>query len=95
MDEICVCFFVETLAGSQPKVSRHLADLRRAGLVRVRRDGKWSHYRLAEPSDEKAARVFREVVAWPARDADTQRDRQTPQATGLLISTHLRKCFID
>ena len=63
LDEICVCFFVETLAESQPKVSRHLAYLRRAGLVKVRRGGKWSHYRLAEPSDEKAARVFREVLA--------------------------------
>ena len=77
MDEICVCFFVETLAESQPKVSRHLAYLRRAGLVKVRRDGKWSHYRLAEPSDEKAARVFREVLAWLAQDADMQRDRRS------------------
>src|SRR5688572_6003758 len=77
MDEICVCFFVETLAESQPKVSRHLAYLRRAGLVEVRRDGKWSHYRLAEPADEKAARVFREVMAWLAQDADMQRDRRS------------------
>ena len=77
MDEICVCFFVETLAESQPKVSRHLAYLRRAGLAEVRRDGKWSHYRLAEPSDKKAARVFREVLAWLAQDADMQRDRRS------------------
>lgn len=77
MDEICVCFFVETLAESQPKVSRHLAYLRRAGLVEVRRDGKWAHYRLAEPPDERAARVFREVLAWLAEDAEMKRDRQS------------------
>jgi ArsR family transcriptional regulator len=76
LDEICVCFFVETLAESQPKVSRHLAYLRRAGLVKARRDGKWMHYRLSEPPDEGAARVFREVLAWLAEDAGMKRDRQ-------------------
>jgi ArsR family transcriptional regulator len=77
MDEICVCFFVETLGESQPKVSRHLAYLRRAGLVEARRDGKWMHYRLAEPPDERAARVFREVLAWLAEDPEMKRDRRS------------------
>ena len=54
-DEVCVCFFVEVLKTNQPKVSRHLAYLRRAGLVSTRRDGKWMHYRLVEPSDPHAA----------------------------------------
>jgi len=45
--EVCVCFFVEALRTSQPKISRHLAYLRRAGLVEARRDGKWMHYSLA------------------------------------------------
>jgi ArsR family transcriptional regulator, arsenate/arsenite/antimonite-responsive transcriptional repressor len=77
LDEICVCFFVETLGESQPKISRHLAYLRRAGLVEARREGKWMHYRLAEPHDERAARVFREVLAWLANDAEMKRDRQS------------------
>ena len=77
MDEICVCFFVETLAESQPKVSRHLAYLRRAGLVEARRDGKWMHYSLTEPTDERAARVFHEVLAWLAEDPEMKRDRQS------------------
>ena len=77
LDEICVCFFVETLSESQPKVSRHLAYLRRAGLVEARRDGKWMHYRLAEPPDERAARAFREVLAWLAEDPEMKRDRQS------------------
>ncbi|MCV4655760.1 metalloregulator ArsR/SmtB family transcription factor, partial [Escherichia coli] len=42
--EICVCFFTEVLGESQPKVSRHLAYLRNAGLVKARREGKWVHY---------------------------------------------------
>lgn len=77
LDEICVCFFVEVLHEGQPKVSRHLAYLRRAGLVEARRDGKWIHYRLAEPPDERAARVFREVLAWLAEDPGMRRDRQS------------------
>ena len=77
LDEICVCFFVEVLETNQPKISRHLAYLRRAGLVEARRDGKWMHYRLAEPPDERAARVFREVLAWLAEDPEMRRDRQS------------------
>ncbi|MGN6368391.1 MAG: ArsR/SmtB family transcription factor [Phycisphaerae bacterium] len=45
--ELCVCEIVEVLGLSQPKVSRHLAYLRRAGLVMARREGLWMHYRLA------------------------------------------------
>ena len=74
--EICVCFFVEVLGTNQPKTSRHLAYLRRAGLVEARREGKWIHYRLTEPADERAARVFREVLAWLAEDSGMSRDRQ-------------------
>jgi ArsR family transcriptional regulator len=69
-DDLCVCFFVEVLGTNQPKVSRHLAYLRRAWLVKARRDRKWMHYRLLEPSDERAARVFREVGAWLAEDPE-------------------------
>lgn len=77
LGEICVCFFVETLGEGQPKVSRHLAYLRRAGLVEARRDGKWMHYRLAEPTDVRAARVFREVLAWLAEDPEMKSERQS------------------
>src|ERR1700756_1035359 len=47
--EVCVCYFVEILDETQPKISRHLAYLRRAGLVTARREGKWMHYRLVTP----------------------------------------------
>lgn len=75
-DEVCVCFFVAVLNTNQPKISRHLAYLRRAGVVSARREGKWMHYRLVEPTDPHAARIFREVRGWLKEDAEMQRDRQ-------------------
>jgi ArsR family transcriptional regulator len=75
LDEMCVCFFVAVLGTNQPKISRHLAYLRRAGLVAARKEGKWVHYRLAEPSDPHAARVFGEVRAWLSEDPEMRRDR--------------------
>ena len=74
-DEVCVCFFVETLKTNQPKISRHLAYLRRAGIVGVRREGQWMHYRVVEPADADAARVLNDVMAWLATDLEMQRDR--------------------
>lgn len=62
-EEVCVCFFTEVLGESQPKISRHLAYLRNAGLVEARRDGKWMHYRIVTPEDEVAAGVLRETLA--------------------------------
>jgi DNA-binding transcriptional ArsR family regulator len=53
--EVCVCYFVEILSQSQPKISRHLAYLRRAGIVAARREGKWMHYRIVVPSHAGAA----------------------------------------
>ena len=75
-EELCVCFFVEVLQTNQPKISRHLAYLRRAGVVAGRRDGKWIHYRVVEPPDPHAANIFREVRNWLANDHEMQRDRE-------------------
>jgi ArsR family transcriptional regulator len=47
--EICVCDLCATLDLLQPRVSRHLALLREAGLVDVREEGKWKFYALADP----------------------------------------------
>ena len=73
--EVCVCFFVEVLGASQPKISRHLAYLRRAGVVAARREGKWMHYRVEAPADPHAARVFVEVMAWLSEEREMQKDR--------------------
>ena len=74
--EVCVCFLVEILKTSQPKISRHLAYLRRAQIVATRREGKWMHYRLTEPPDDHAARIFREVRASLTEHPEFQRDRE-------------------
>jgi ArsR family transcriptional regulator len=49
--EVCVCHIHESLGLPQPKISRHLAYLRRTGLVEARKDGLWVHYRLARMDD--------------------------------------------
>jgi ArsR family transcriptional regulator len=55
--EMCVGDLVATLRVPQPRASRHLAYLRRAGLVDVRRDGQWKHYSLS-PSRTAAQRAL-------------------------------------
>lgn len=72
--ELCVCYFVALLDETQPKISRHLAYLRRAGVVRARREGKWVHYSLARPSDERVARVLDTVVRELRNDPDCCKD---------------------
>jgi ArsR family transcriptional regulator len=74
--EVCVCFFVEILKTNQPKISRHLAYLRRAGVVGARREGQWMHYRIVEPDDPEAARVLTDVLLWLENDQEMQKDRQ-------------------
>ena len=49
--ELCVCDLVRVLGVPQPKASRHLAYLRKAGLVVARKEGLWSYYRLAPARD--------------------------------------------
>ena len=75
-DEVCVCFFVEVLKTHQPKISRHLAYLRKAGIVGARREGSWMHYRIVEPADPDAARILRDTLAWLSNDPEMQRDRE-------------------
>lgn len=74
--EVCVCYFVELLDEPQPKISRHLAYLRRSGLVAARRDGKWMHYRLVKPADAQQARVLESALAAASEDRQLQRDRE-------------------
>ena len=56
--ELCVCDLVSVLRVPQPTASRHLAYLRRAGLVRVRKDRSWSYYSLAEPRNPFHAKLL-------------------------------------
>ncbi len=74
--EICVCYFVEVLNSPQPKISRHLAYLRRAGVVAARREGKWMHYRLVIPTDSHAAAILKTTIDSLRQDKAMQRDFQ-------------------
>ena len=79
--EICVCYFVEILGGPQPKISRHLAYLRAAGLVAARREGKWMHYRLVTPTDSHAAEILSRTLAALRQNAYLTRDLQKLKKT--------------
>jgi ArsR family transcriptional regulator len=73
--EVCVCYFVEILGGPQPKVSRHLAYLRRAGIVEARRDGKWMHYRVVMPPHPGATQILRQTLDSLKEERQMQMDR--------------------
>ena len=66
--ETCVCELTDTLRVVQPKVSRHLAQLKRVGLVEARRDGKWMHYRWVQHGDPLVRHVLAGLGEWMARD---------------------------
>lgn len=72
--EVCVCYFVEILGQSQPKISRHLAYLRRAGIVSTRREGKWMHYKIVVPSHAGAAELLLETLDVLRQEKEMQRD---------------------
>ena len=75
-DEVCVCFLAAVLEEPQPKISRHLAYLRRAGIVAARREGRWMHYRITAPALEEAARVLADVRAWLETEKVMKSDRR-------------------
>jgi ArsR family transcriptional regulator len=72
--EVCVCYFVEILRQGQPKISRHLAYLRKAGLVTARREGKWMHYRISPLDSEAAAAILNTALASLRGDCQMQAD---------------------
>jgi ArsR family transcriptional regulator len=74
--ETCVCELTGTLRVVQPKVSRHLAHLKRAGLVEARRNGKWTHYRWAEQADPLVRHVLLGLRQWMAKDNAMNRERR-------------------
>ena len=74
--EICVCYFIEVIGAPQPKISRHLAYLRKAGLVAARREGKWMHYRLTVPVDSHAAAILKATIEALKDNKEIQRDRE-------------------
>ncbi|HZP47874.1 MAG TPA: metalloregulator ArsR/SmtB family transcription factor [Vicinamibacterales bacterium] len=84
--EVCVCDIHESLDIPQPKASRHLAYLRRSGLVDTRRDGLWIHYRLASPADPVMAALVDAVKHALAHLAAVRTDgRRLRRRTGCCV----------
>ncbi|MCH1920101.1 metalloregulator ArsR/SmtB family transcription factor [Shewanella sp. A3A] len=61
--ELCVCELTEALALSQPKVSRHLANLRKLGILQDRRRGQWVFYRFDEQLPPWCEQIMQAALA--------------------------------
>ena len=61
-EELCVCELIYALGMSQPMISRHLAQLRKSGLVQDRREGQWIYYRLHQALPSWALKSLQVVV---------------------------------
>jgi DNA-binding transcriptional ArsR family regulator len=71
--EICVGNLTGALGESQPKISRHLAYLRNAGIVDARRDGKWMHYSIHWPDDAGCRGLLSAALEWISGDCGEAR----------------------
>lgn len=71
--EICVCFLQGALRTNQPRISRHLAYLRRAGLVSARRSGKWIYYSLTK-QPPAVERLLKDALALTGSEKTVQQD---------------------
>ena len=84
-NEVCVCHIHDSLGLPQPTVSRHLAYLRKSGLVATRRDGVWMHYQVSRSlSPVLQGVVAAAVAALQQLPATTQDRKQFQRAFGQL-----------
>lgn len=74
--EVCVYYLTEVLGENQPKISRHLAYLRSAGVVSARREGKWMNYRIEVPANAFAADLIDKTLRWLEAQEDMREDYQ-------------------
>ena len=85
--EVSVGHIHEALRIPQPTVSRHLAQLRRAGLVRTRRDGLWVHYRLADVPDPSARAALSAAIHAVGHAPATRTDQKRLESRVARIGT--------
>ena len=72
---LCVCEIMDALNEFQYNVSRHLKQLKMAGLLKERKEGRWIYYSLAEPADEFQRLLFRAVSSIPQEVFQEDRKR--------------------
>jgi ArsR family transcriptional regulator, arsenate/arsenite/antimonite-responsive transcriptional repressor len=75
-NEVCVCHIHDSLGLPQPTVSRHLAYLRRSGLVSTRRDGVWMHYQLSRTLAPRIRRIVSSAIDAVQELPATAQDRK-------------------
>lgn len=63
--ELCVCEIVDSLDEPQYKISKHLKELKLAGLVEEKKDGKWVNYSISPPQDEFKRWLFKAIASIP------------------------------
>lgn len=73
--ELCVCELTHAVSAAQPTVSRHLAELRRSGVVAGRRQGQWIYYRLDPELPDWAKRVIAATVLGVGEQTPFAEDR--------------------
>jgi len=73
--ELCVCQIEASLGISQTKASRHLAILRRAGLLKARREGLWMYYTLNEPKNKVEGALFESLSEALCIELSSMEDR--------------------
>ena len=87
--ELCVCEMVDSLEESQTNVSRHLRELKLAGLVKERREGRWIFYSLCAPSDPFLKGILSALESMEApllkRDVETLRARLSLRREGKCV----------
>jgi ArsR family transcriptional regulator, arsenate/arsenite/antimonite-responsive transcriptional repressor len=75
-NEVCVCHIHDSLGLPQPTISRHLAYLRRSGLVAVRRDGVWMHYRVSSSLGPVLQKIVNAAIDALTEVRTTAQDRK-------------------
>src|SRR6476659_7089820 len=75
-NEVCVCHIHDSLGLPQPTISRHLAYLRKSGLVSARRDGVWMHYQVSRSLNPVIQAVVGAAVDALQRVPGTTQDRK-------------------
>lgn len=88
-EEVCVTFLIDVLNESQPKISRHLACLRAAGIIESRREGKWIYYKLCETPNDFTFQILKNTFLWLDSQEELQSEYKKLSETRGLLNIHV------
>ncbi|MBP9733036.1 MAG: metalloregulator ArsR/SmtB family transcription factor [Candidatus Omnitrophica bacterium] len=90
--ELCVCDLIRVLNEPQSKISRHLAYLRKSGLVAGRKEGLWMHYRLSKPTTKLYGMLIRAVCCCRSEFDEFGKDLQVLNKNKACLVGSLKCC---